>query len=283
MRLIIISGLSGSGKSTALNVLEDIGFVCIDNLPASLLQDLITRIIVDDDRPYAIGMDARSSDKDLQLLTELVNQESVRSLEPEILFLDTDIDELLKRYSETRRKHPLSSESVDLKEAIEMERKLLNPVKSLATHIFNTTEMKFHDLRALIKKRLAPEKSQSMALLFQSFGFKYGVPRDADLVFDVRCLPNPHWIPELRRYTGNDQPVIEFLEKQAPVKAMYNDLESFLDKWLSSFEENNRSYMTVAIGCTGGQHRSVFFCNQLTQALSQKRKNVQCRHRELTK
>ena len=282
MRLIIISGRSGSGKSTALHVLEDIGFTCIDNLPASLLPELIKRNSAFADRQYAISIDARNTASDLKLLPNLMQDESLQALNSQIIFLDADEEVLLKRFSETRRKHPLSNKTLDLKSAIEHEKALLKPIIDVATVTIDTSDMKYHDLRDLIKRQIGNDTSGSMAILFQSFGFKYGVPKDADLVFDVRCLPNPHWVNELRILTGNDNEVIEFLDQQDEVKAMYNDIYEFLIKWLPCFEANNRSYMTVAIGCTGGQHRSVYLSNKLCQQLKQKIDNVQCRHRELT-
>ncbi|MBX2807947.1 MAG: RNase adapter RapZ [Cellvibrionaceae bacterium] len=278
MHLLIISGRSGSGKSTALHVLEDIGFTCIDNFPVSLLPELVKRF---DDRRYAISIDARNTAADLELLPNLITLPAMSSLDYQIIFLDADHDELIKRFSETRRKHPLSNAHIDLREAIDKEKQLLKPIMDVATVCIDTSNMKFHDLRDFIKRHLSSDNSAGMALLFQSFGYKYGLPKDADLVFDVRCLPNPHWIPELRPLTGNDQAVIDFLSQQEAVAAMYNDIHHYLTRWLPHFEADNRSYITVAIGCTGGQHRSVYISNKLSQQLANTLNNVQCRHREL--
>jgi RNase adapter protein RapZ len=281
MGLIIISGRSGSGKSTALHVLEDVGFTCIDNLPASLLPTLTERITTNDEKPYAVSIDARNSESDIERLPEILQAPAIISLDHQIIYLDADDDVLLQRFSETRRRHPLSDKNTDLREAIIKEKKLLKPIIELATITIDTSDMGFHDLRDLVKHHVMALDNPGVSVLFQSFGFKYGLPRDADLVFDVRCLPNPHWKNELRSLTGNDQGVIDFLESESEVSAMYNDICHFLSRWLPSYEANNRSYITVAIGCTGGQHRSVYLCNQLTQHFRQTMSDVQCRHREL--
>lgn len=281
MRLIIISGRSGSGKSTALHVLEDIGFTCIDNLPASLLPALVDKISQESDKQYAISIDARNSTEDIELLPNLVESPAIEALDYQVIFLDADDDILLKRFSETRRRHPLSDKETDLRSAIVKEKERLKPIINVATVIIDTSDMGFHDLRDLVKRHMSALESASTSLVFQSFGFKHGVPRDADLVFDVRCLPNPHWEPSLRAMTGNDAGVIQFLEKEPEVDEMYNDIYQFLERWLPRFEASNRSYMTIAIGCTGGQHRSVFLCNKLGKAFNQSFSDVQCRHRDI--
>ena len=281
MRLLIISGRSGSGKSTALHVLEDIGFTCIDNLPASLLAELCERNVSFDDRNYAISIDARNTESDLELLPNLMQQRAIAAVDCKVIYLDADDDILIKRFSETRRKHPLTDEQTDLRDAITKERELLKPIIDVATLTIDTSDLGFHDLRALIKSHLGDTANPGIALLLQSFGFKYGIPKDADMIFDVRCLPNPHWEPNLRTLTGNDQPVIDFLDEKPVVHSMYEDISHYCRKWLPCFEADNRSYFTIAIGCTGGRHRSVYFCNKLTQDMAKLLPNVQHRHREL--
>ncbi|MEO0442518.1 MAG: RNase adapter RapZ [Pseudomonadota bacterium] len=281
MQLIILSGRSGSGKSTALHVLEDIGFTCIDNLPVSLLPSLVDNSQTLGVKPYAVSIDARSPAADLELLPNLIESPDLGKINYTIIFLDADEEVLLQRFSETRRRHPLSDEHTDLRSAITKEKDLLQPIIDVASITIDTSDMGFHDLRDLVKHHISSIEASGVSILFKSFGFKYGVPRDADLVFDVRCLPNPHWKPELRMLTGNDQDVIDFLSQQPAVAAMYNDIKVFLENWLPHYEANNRSYMTIAIGCTGGQHRSVYLCNKLTAFFSNSHDDVQYRHREL--
>ena len=281
MRLLIISGRSGSGKSTALHVLEDTGFTCIDNLPASLLPELCARNASFADRNYAISIDARNTASDLELLPNLMQQPAIQKVDCKVIYLDADDDVLIKRFSETRRKHPLTDERTDLRDALIKERQLLEPIIDVATLTIDTSDLGFHDLRGLIKDHLGNNDDHGLAMLFQSFGFKYGVPKDADMVFDVRCLPNPHWEPNLRPFTGNDKCIIDFLESEPIVASMFQDISQYLNKWLPYFEADNRSYVTIAIGCTGGRHRSVYFCNKLTQDMAKRLPNVQCRHREL--
>jgi UPF0042 nucleotide-binding protein len=281
MQLVIISGRSGSGKSTALHVLEDIGFTCIDNLPASLLPALAENSEQLDGIRYAVSIDARNHHKDLQQLTEIVLNSPIAQLKHQILFLDASNDALLQRFSETRRKHPLSNKTTDLYEAICQESELLQPILELADIAIDTSDMKYHDLRDFIKRRFLAMDDDNASILFQSFGFKYGVPKDADLVFDVRCLPNPHWNAELRPLTGKDSGVKEFLNAQSEVEAMYQDIKQFLKRWLPRYQENNRSYITIAIGCTGGQHRSVYLCERLNEYFTKVFSNTQLRHREI--
>ncbi len=281
MRLIIISGSSGSGKSTALHVLEDMGFICIDNLPASLLPNLVKRINQDDEKQYAVSIDARNSEEDISSLPLLIQNADVAALNYRVIFLDADENVLLRRFSETRRRHPLSNQDTNLQAAIDKEKRLLKPIIDIADVNIDTSDMGFHDLRDLVKRNIFAFYSSGTSVLFQSFGFKYGLPRDADLVFDVRCLPNPHWDVSLRTLTGNDEGVIKFLEKESEVVDMYNDIRQFLERWLPSYDANNRSYMTVCIGCTGGQHRSVYLSNLLMSHFSKTLNDVQCKHREL--
>ena len=283
MKLTIISGRSGSGKSTVLHVLEDRGYYCIDNLPASLLPALAQRITSDPTGipQVAVSIDARNSSADLEQVPEIISQLKQYNLHAEIIFLDANGQTLLKRFSESRRKHPLSTDTIGLKEAIDKESQLLEAISLMASLSVDTSNMSLHELRDLIKNRLIENKETGLALLFQSFGYKNGVPVDADIVYDVRCLPNPYWDTNLRTLTGKDPKVIQFLENQQEVTDMAADIQSYLLKWLPHYESNNRSYITVALGCTGGQHRSVFLCEKLGMHFRSIIKNVQIRHREL--
>lgn len=285
MKLLIISGRSGSGKSTVLHILEDRGFYCIDNLPASLLPALALRLSSDGNQiaNIAVSIDARNIPTDLRRLPEIVHELEQIDIQPDIVFLDASSETLLQRFSESRRKHPLSSEEIGLQEAINKESELLESISLMATLSIDTSKLSLHQLRDRVKSRLVDKQESGMALLFQSFGFKNGIPVDADIVYDVRCLPNPYWNTSLRALTGKDDAVIDYLDAQSEVKRMYDDIENYLNSWLPSFEENNRSYITVAIGCTGGQHRSVYLCDKLGRAFgaADKHKNVQVRHREI--
>ncbi len=279
--LIILSGRSGSGKSTALHVLEDLGYYCIDNLPVSLLNPLISRLSISQTlTKVSVSIDARNIAEDLANFPEIVA--NIREVDLQIVFLDSSSPALVKRFSETRRKHPLSNSKRDLRAALDYETDLLDPISALADLTIDTTSLTIHELRDLVGTRLTGRK-QELALLFQSFAFKNGVPVDVDLVFDVRCLPNPHWINNLRSLTGLDEPVQKFLAGQEDVTEMLDDIYVYLKTWLPKFEENNRSYMTVGIGCTGGQHRSVYISEKLFQSFKSKWHNVQIKHRELGK
>jgi UPF0042 nucleotide-binding protein len=283
MRLVVISGRSGSGKTSALNILEDVGFTCIDNLPVSLLSDLITKLKsenLSEDLKLAVGIDARNLFGDLNLIPKELKTIEARGISVNVLFLQSRRADLLRRYSETRRKHPLSSTEVSLKEAIDLEKEILAPIAEIADRIIDTSGLSLHQLRDLIRNTVVPNDTEHMAILFESFGFKHGVPSDADFVFDVRCLPNPHWKLELRAQTGNDPEVIEFLESQVDVASMLADIIGYLTRWIPKHEVNNRSYLTVAIGCTGGQHRSVYLANRLTEHFSQNYPLVKVVHKE---
>lgn len=283
MKLIIISGRSGSGKSTCLHVLEDLGYYCVDNIPASLLGALAERIRPDKGSKLnnvAVSIDARNISDDLKQFPDIFHKLDDGSIETQIIFLDADANTLLKRFSETRRKHPLSNAQLGLMEAIAKEKSLLEPISSLADLCVDTSKLSLHQLRDLIKNRVAGNDAHGIALQFQSFGFKNGIPVDADIVYDARCLPNPYWVTHLRSLTGLDSEVIEFLESQEQVTEMFEDIKSYLERWLPRFEENNRSYITVAIGCTGGQHRSVYLCEKLKHHFSKSMANVQVRHKE---
>ncbi len=284
MRLVVISGRSGSGKSTALHILEDAGFNCVDNLPASLLPALIEQVKQrghSREMRFAISIDARNTWSDLQQFPQIMAIAKQPEMRVEILFLDARSQTLIQRFSETRRKHPLSNETTDLREAIATERRLLEPIADVADLIINTSNLSLHQLRDMIKQRVVGNETTGMAVLFESFGFKHGVPVDADLVFDVRCLPNPYWKRQLRPFSGRDQEVIDFLEQQPEVDEMFTDIRNYLARWLPRFEANNRSYITIAIGCTGGQHRSVYLVERLQKHFTQRFKNIQLRHREL--
>ena len=284
MRLVVISGRSGSGKSSALAVLEDLGFYCIDNLPVDLLPALADLPSSAEKRSrVAVSVDVRNLPDAIEQLTQVLTDLPQQYAQVDIVFLDATDEVLLQRFSSTRRKHPLTNDNISLAEAIARETELLEPVANLADLTLDTTTMSVHELRSLIKLRVAGKVTPDMAVLFQSFGFKHGIPLDADFVFDVRCLPNPYWQTELRPYTGQDQPIIDYLGSQPEVNEMMADIEAYLLKWLPRFEQNNRSYLTVAIGCTGGQHRSVYLSERLTAAFKDKFGNVQVRHRELNR
>lgn len=285
MQLVIVSGLSGSGKSTALHVLEDVGYNCIDNLPVSLLPALVAQIEIhkDDQHKFAIGIDVRNAWTDLQIFPQMISTLKEAHLPFTVIFLDSQPSVLIQRFSETRRKHPLSDKHTNLAEAISNEQRLLEPIRDAADQIIDTSHLTLHELRDLVKERVVGRDQASMAILFESFGFKHGVPVNADLVFDARCLPNPHWKPNLRPLTGQDQEVIEFLEAEAAVSEMYQDIESFMARWLPRYQANNRSYITIAVGCTGGQHRSVYLSERLKAHFSSYFDDVQVRHRDINK
>ncbi|PTU76295.1 RNase adapter RapZ [Pseudomonas mangrovi] len=284
MRLIIVSGRSGSGKSTALDVLEDNGFYCIDNLPAGLLPELAERALLHTELLHplvAVSIDARNLPSQLKRFPELLEEVRARHIQCDVLYLDADAETLFKRFSETRRRHPLTNENRSLAEAIHDESQLLGPIIDLADLKIDTTHLNLYQLGDMLKVRLLNRPEPTTAFLVESFGFKRGMPVDADLVFDVRCLPNPYWIPELREHSGRDQPVIEYLDAQADVQEMYHDICTYLQKWLPRFAASNRAYVTIAIGCTGGHHRSVYLSERLGKVLKDQLKNVQVRHRDL--
>lgn len=285
MKLIIVSGRSGSGKSTALHVLEDLGYYCIDNLPIGLLfpltREATEKAALGRLSKMAVSIDARNLSGELANFEAIYDQLQQTGVTVEIIFLDADEQSLLQRFHATRRKHPLSNEKTSLREAVNSEKLLLEPISKLSDLYVNTTGMSMYELRDIIKQRVVGRKDQELALLFQSFGFKHGVPLDSDYVFDVRCLPNPYWDTSLRKFVGTDQPVIDFLENEPASGKMLNDIIAFLETWLPSFADSNRSYMTISIGCTGGQHRSVYVCEQLGAHFRQNYSNVQVRHTEL--
>ncbi len=278
MELILISGLSGSGKSVALNLLEDSGYYCVDNLPAMMLTVLVRMMRGENVEKVAVAVDSRSG-HGIDLLPEKLTKLTDEGVNLTLLFLHADEETLLKRYSESRRRHPMAENGLTLGEAIRAERQLLEPIYNLGHHI-DTTGLKANALREWVRQFIEAEPGQGLTLMFESFGFKFGLPLDADLVFDVRCLPNPHYDPVLRPLTGRDQPVIDFLEAEREVCEMRDDIAGFVGKWLPSYIRDNRNYLTVAIGCTGGQHRSVYIAEWLASHFAD-RARVLVRHRTL--
>ena len=278
MELILISGLSGSGKSVALNLLEDAGYYCVDNLPVVMLTVLVRMLQEENILKVAVAIDARSG-HGIELLPDKLRKLSAEGLQPTFLFLHSNEETLLKRYSESRRRHPLASAGQSLEEAIRSERELLEPISGLG-HRIDTSGLKANALREWVRQFIEAEPGQGLTLMFESFGFKHGIPLDADLVFDVRCLPNPHYDPELRALNGKDQPVIAFLEAEDEVRRMRDDISRFVATWLPCYIRDNRNYLTVAIGCTGGQHRSVYLAEWLAREFAA-RARVLVRHRTL--
>ena len=277
MQLLLLTGMSGSGKSIALNALEDLGYYCVDNLPAKLLPEVVEYLRQSNHVHVAISVDVRSVES-LPLLPQHILVLRHSGIEVQLMYLEASTDTLVKRYSETRRRHPLSDGALTLPESIARERELLAEIAALAHHI-DTSDLRPAQLRAWIRDFVNIERS-GLTLLFQSFAFKNGLPLDADMVFDVRSLPNPFYDPKLRPLNGRDAPVIEFLRSEASVRLMLSDIRGFLENWLPSFVRDNRSYVTVAIGCTGGQHRSVYLVEELARHFQPQIK-VLVRHREL--
>jgi len=283
MSFFIISGLSGSGKTIALQALEDIGFYCIDNLPAALLPhfaglvaDMRNNAIAN----VAIGLDVRNR-AFLADLPKSLEALHARGIHYRIVFLEAEDSILVKRFKETRRKHPMLDHQTPLVEAIRAEKNLLEPLSFDAALRIDTTRTTPHELRSQVRNFARGEDTPGLTLLFESFGYKHGTPLDADYVFDVRCLPNPYWQTELRQYTGLDEPVVRFLEKHDEVQEMFDEIRGFLEKWLPRFEREDRTYLTIAVGCTGGQHRSVYLVHRLAEQFANKGLKTQVRHREL--
>lgn len=291
LQLVMVSGRSGSGKSSALHALEDLGFYCVDNLPSALIPALVQEFQHEKDLPgivshiqkvdkLAIGIDARSlrlHDTSFRKLQNELNH--FEHVDTQIIYLDANNDTLLRRFSETRRKHPISSEKTSLLEALELESQILSPLITDTTIVIDSSKMSLHQLRDEIAKMVKGAQTK-MSLLFQSFGFKHGIPSDSDLIFDVRCLINPHWVPHLRSLTGIDEEVAQFLQEDDKVQEMLDTITNYLNNWLPEYEINNRRYLTVSIGCTGGQHRSVFLTQQL-QKRFETHWQTQIRHRQL--
>jgi len=277
MQLILITGLSGSGKSVALNVLEDAGFYYVDNLPARLLPQTVGFLAESGHARAALSVELRSPDAIAELPRQLEDFRG-RGHDVRVLFLEAKTDTLIKRFSETRRRHPLADSGLTLTECIERERGLLAGLADIAARV-DTSDLGPNTLRSWVKDFVGVP-AMGLTLLFESFGFKHGIPLDADLVFDVRCLPNPNYDPRLRPLTGRDQAVIDFLAADPSTRKMLEDIRRFVADWLPAFERDNRSYLTVAIGCTGGQHRSVYFAESLA-ALFERQPRVLVRHREI--
>jgi len=284
MRLIIVSGLSGSGKSVALHILEDLGYYCIDNMPAALLKSVVEEVTSDGDESaqlLAVGVDARNRQEDLESLPRLLTELKQQQIQTEMLFLQSSDDVLLKRYSESRRRHPLAEHGTALRAAIDQERELLSVIVNAADLIIDTSRTSVYELADTIRERVDRRSTQSLSVLIESFGFKNGIPADADFVFDMRCLPNPYWTVELRGLTGRDKEVSNFLDAQDAFVRMYEDILGFLRRWIPEYDDVHRGYLTVAIGCTGGQHRSVYMTEKLAAALRDMHDPVLTRHNEL--
>lgn len=284
MRLIIVSGLSGSGKSIALNMLEDLDFYCVDNIPAGLLPGFIAYTVRTSEAAYrrtAVGVDVRNRPEDLEGLPELLESLRKSGIDCSTLFLRADNETLLKRFSETRRRHPLSRAGIGLQEALEQEQRLLIPLANAADLTLDTSKLSVHALREMIRERLVERSETGPSLLFESFAYRNGVPDDADFVFDARALPNPYWDASLRDLTGRDTEVAQFLDAQPEAERFFGDLRDFLERWLPALVQSNRSYLTVAIGCTGGQHRSVYLTERLAAHFRRNFPQTLMRHRDL--
>ncbi len=286
MHLLFVSGLSGSGKSVALQMLEDLQYYCVDNIPAALLQEFVSYAVQTDDPAFertAIGIDARNRRSDIESVPALVRTIRRKDIEVEVFYLHAETDVVLNRFRQTNRRHPMSHAGTSLEDAIRAEKLVLEPMARSADYIIDSSRTSVHELRELIRARVDREGTgpSAMALQFESFGFKHGMPGDADFVFDVRCLPNPYWEKRLRRLTGRDRAVMDYLEQQDDVHLMFDSICAFLTPLLPRFAANNRSYLTVAIGCTGGQHRSVYMADRLSRHFAQSHQNVVCRHTAL--
>jgi len=284
MKLIIVSGLSGSGKSVTLDTLEDAGFYCTDNLPVALLPDFST-LLTDSEKTLfskaAVGIDARNDQSSLSQFGAFIEQLKHNNIDYDVIFLRASKESLLKRFSETRRKHPLSDENTSLDEALDLELKRLSLIASHASIQIDTTHTNVHQLRSIIRERVSLDKDTGLSLQIMSFGYKHGAPNDVDFVFDARCLPNPYWEPSLRKFTGRDAAVIEFLDEKKLVQDYLEDTAQFLTRWIPEFINTNRNYLSIAIGCTGGQHRSVYLTEKLAHHLTTQGLNIITRHREI--
>ena len=281
MRILILSGLSGSGKSVALHMLEDLGFYCIDNIPAALLKPFISHTVRSPEPTYertAIGLDARNTAAEIASVPKLIDELRRSGIQCEVVFLIANDEELLRRFAETRRKHPMSRNNIDLREAMALERQLLEPIVYIADLVIDTSRMGVHALRDIIHKRVEQRAVGRLSITFESFGFKYGLPGDADFVFDARSLPNPYWEPGLRNLTGKDPEVMHFLEANTNVASLLDDIEHFIRARIPEYQSSNRGYLTVAVGCTGGQHRSVYIVDRLAERFGGEFANVTARH-----
>jgi RNase adapter protein RapZ len=280
-RLLLLSGLSGSGKSVALHLLEDLGFYCIDNIPAAMLKPFIAHTVQSGEAVYlrtAVGIDARNTDTELNSVPQLVDELRRSGIDCELIFLVANDDELLRRFAETRRAHPLSRHGDSLREAIAMERRLLEPVINAADLVIDTSRMGVHELREQVHQRVEQRSAARLAVLLESFGFKHGIPGDADFVFDARSLPNPYWDSALRALNGKDAAVVRFLESHTRVSSYIDDIVSFIAPRFDEFRASNRRYLTIAVGCTGGQHRSVYIVEQLQKRFAGQKLELRVRH-----
>jgi UPF0042 nucleotide-binding protein len=282
-RLIVISGQSGAGKSVALRVLEDLGYYCVDNLPVDLLSHFVSSV-KGSKQNVAVSIDIRNLPDDPSLVGQTLAQLK-QDTDVSLIFLDAAPETLLKRYSETRRIHPLSltEEKLSLSQAVEKERRLLAGLREEADLLIDSSNQSLHDLSETVRMRVQGRESKELVMVFESFGFKFGLPTDADYVFDVRFLPNPHWEPSLRPLTGLDQPIIDYLGEFDAVNDFQQDIQTMICKWLPLLEKNNRSYLTVAIGCTGGKHRSVYLTQQIGEYFRHQGHQVLIRHKSLEK
>ncbi|MDP2636546.1 MAG: RNase adapter RapZ [Pseudoalteromonas sp.] len=278
MELIIISGRSGSGKSVALRVLEDLGYYCVDNIPVNLLPSLVRSVSENYDK-IAVSIDVRNLPKEQEEFNDILEY-LPGFANPTLFYLDSDDQTLIKRFSETRRLHPLSIDSLPLDLAIKQEKILLDVLITRADFILDTTELSVHQLAESIREKILGKKDKTLIITFESFGFKHGIPKQADYVFDARFLPNPHWEPELKPLTGLDQPVKDYLASHSIVQKFTWQIQTFVQTWLPHLERNNRSYLTIAIGCTGGQHRSVYLAQTIGESFAMSHNNVKIRHRE---
>ena len=284
LRLIVVSGLSGSGKSVALHVLEDLGYYCIDNIPAALLKSAVHEVHSGEGPAaelLAVGVDARNRPQDLEALPGLIDDLRELGVRTDIVFLHASDDVLLQRYSETRRRHPLAAHGTELRKAINAEREILTHINNAADLVIDTSMTSVYELADAIRERVGRRKSESLSVLIESFGFKHRIPADADFVFDMRCLPNPYWSTDLRGLTGLDNEVIDFLDAEEAFTAMYEDIVGFLNRWIPRFEDAHRGYLTIAVGCTGGQHRSVHMTEKLAASLREHHEPVLTRHNNL--
>ncbi len=283
-QLIVVSGLSGSGKSVVLRTLEDLGCYCVDNLPSDLLPDFVRSIMANENPPtrLAVGIDVRNRAEDLSHLPSALSEVGAAGLQHRLVFLDTRDEVLIKRYADTRRRHPLGRGDVRLAEAIALERRLLKPLAAIADQVFDSSDLNVHQLRRLIVTELGFAQQSGTSLLVESFAFRHGVPSDADFIFDARCLPNPHWDPRLRPLSGKDAAVREYFDAEPTMQAYFQQIAQFIDTWLPRFENESRSYVTVAFGCSGGRHRSVYLAERLTDHLREGgREQTLAFHREI--
>ncbi len=283
IHLIVLTGLSGGGKTVALRALEDLEFYCVDNLPSALLPQLVDAVVQGEGskrRLIAVGVDVRNRGTDFALMPNVLSQLAAAGVQVHLIFLDCRDDVLIKRYSETRRRHPLATRGVSLADAIVEERKLLRPLMAIAEKVIDSSELNVHQLRRLVATGYA-QATEGLTLMFQSFAFKRGLPLDADFVFDARCLPNPHWKPHLRPLSGKDAAVRDYLDTEPLVGEYFADTARWLDAWLPRFEQDDRSYVTISIGCTGGRHRSVYLVEKLAAHYRGRREGVLTFHREL--